>query len=219
MSGQSKKRMSLGLALGLLSLACAACGNTPTKIETSGAVAAQALAIPEEESAAAKAALGSDAEVLLYGALGGTGTQQVVAINRLRSAPSTAETGAPTMGTNVTGTDVARVSILNKEKGLNKDNGTWSEVLRCDEYLKNPKGYLRGTPAVPVAGWRLEMEQQTDKGRVLHFTPLAPPAAVKYGPVALAWNPQAKRYQTLDRNGRQFLGEVSALEMPKARLN
>ena len=71
---------------------------------------------------------------------------------------------------------------------------------------------------MPVAGWRLDMEQQTDQGRVLHFTPLAPPAAVKYGPVAVAWNPKAKRYQSLDRKSAQFLGEISALEMPNAKL-
>lgn len=212
MTAHSIIRMSFGLAFGLLSLACAACGNAPEKNESSAAAAAPVPTVPGEESGAAKAALGNDAEVLLFGALGGGGTQQVVAINRLRSAASMADSGAPQAGTNVTGTDVTRVSILNK------DNGSWSEVLRCDEYLKNSSGFLRGAPAVAVAGWRLEMEQQTDKGRVLHFTPLAPPAAVKYGTVSVAWNPKAKRYQTLDRTGRQFLGEVSALEMPKAKL-
>src|ERR1700693_4677849 len=141
MRAHPKKRLSLGLALVLFSLACGACGDATTKIETSGT--ARTPAVPEEESGAAKAALGSDAEVLLFGALGGAGTQQVVAINRLRSTASTAETRAPATGTNVTGTDVTRVSNLNKDIGLNKDHGTWSEVLRCDEYLKNPSGYLR----------------------------------------------------------------------------
>lgn len=212
MRAGSTSRISVLFVLCLIPFAYGGCGGGKVSSETPGASTIVTPMIPEEDTSAAKAALGGDAEVLLFGALGGAGTQQVVAINRLRSAPSTAETGAPPAGIPVTGTEVARVSILNKE------NGAWSEVLRCDEYLKNPSGYLRGAPALSVAGWRLEIELQTDKGRVLHFTPLAPPAAVKYGAVAVAWNPKAKRYQALDRNGRQFLGENSALEMPNSRL-
>ncbi|HEV1993998.1 MAG TPA: hypothetical protein VGR03_06695 [Candidatus Acidoferrum sp.] len=208
MRAHSKKRMSLGLALGLLSLACAACWYAPANNDKSGAAAAPAPATPEEETAAAKAALGSDAEVLVFGPLGGEGSRQVVAINRI---PGAAWTAAAT-GTPVTGTAVSRVSILSKE------NGSWREVLRCDEHLKNPSGYLHGTPAMGVAGWHLEIEQQTDRGRVLHFTPLAPPAAVKSGAIAVAWNPKAKRYQSLDRSGREFQGESSALEIGQSRL-
>jgi hypothetical protein len=168
--------------------------------------------VSDEDSAAAKAALGSDAEVLVFGPLGGADTHQVVAINRLRSTAGGAEAPAPSSGHPVTGTEVVRVSILSK------DNGTWTEVLRCDEHLKNPSGYLRGAPAARVADWRLDIEPQTDNGRVLHFTPLAPPAAAKSGPVAVAWNPKTKRYQSLDSSGRQFLGEISTLEVPNSRV-
>jgi hypothetical protein len=200
--------MSILLALGGGLLGCAACGNTPTTVATTGTASAPSREASAEESAAAQAALGSSAEVLVFGPLGGEGSQQVVAINRL---PSAAPASTPA-GTPVTGTQVSRVSILSKEKE------SWREVLRCDEYLKNPEGYLRGTPATAVAGWRLEIEQQTDKGRVLLFTPLAPPAAAKNGAVAVAWNPKAKRYQSLDRSGRQFQGERSALENAKSQL-
>jgi hypothetical protein len=196
----------LALTGGLLG--SAACENSPTNSATTSTALAPALEASAEETAAAKAALGSSAEVLVFGPLGGEGSQQVVAINRL---PSAAPAPAPP-GTPVTGTQVSRVSILSKEKE------SWKEVLRCDEYLKNPEGYLRGTPAAAVAGWRLEIEQQTDKGRVLLFTPLAPPAAVKNGSVAVAWNPKVKRYQSLDRSGRQFLGESSALENARSQI-
>lgn len=203
--------MALSLAAASLG---AACTNSPVSSDNSGAPVAATPAVPDEETRAAKAALGADAEVLLYGPLGGEGTQQVVAINRM-SAPLA---GAPTP--NVTGTQVSRVSILSK------DNGTWHEVLRCDEYLKNSSGYLHGTPALGVAGWRLDVERNSERGpdgstnhgTVLHFVPLAPPAAVKSGGVAVAWNPNAKRYQSLDRSGRQFQGESSTLEMAKSRL-
>ena len=196
----SKQRMKMLPALCATLLACAACSNTAPATQATPAVA-------EEETAAAKAALGSDAEVLVYGPLGGAGTQQVVAVNRLTHSASAPAAGAP-----VTGTEVTRVSILSKE------NGAWREVLRGDEYLKNGQGYLRGTPAMSVAGWRLEIEQQTDQGRVLHFTPLAPPAAVKGGTISVAWNPKAKRYQSLESSGRKFRGESSALETPNSRL-
>ena len=203
-------RWTLALALAAASLG-AACTNSPVSSDKNpGAPAAATPAVPDEETRAAKAALGADAEVLLYGPLGGEATQQVVAINRM-SAPLA---GAPT--SSVTGTQVSRVSILSK------DNGAWYEVLRCDEYLKNSSGYLHGTPALGVAGWRLDVERSTDRvtdhDTVLHFVPLAPPAAVKSGAVAVAWNPKAKRYQSLDRSGRQFQSESSTLEMAKSRL-
>ncbi len=189
----------------LAGAACVACGRAPSTQATPTASAAPA--VPEEEVAAAKAVLGGDAEVLVFGPLGGPGTQQVVAVNRLAGSSSAPPAGAP-----VTGTTVSRVSILSKE------NGAWLEVLRGDEYLKNSQGYLRGTPPMSVAGWRLEIEQQTEQGRVLHFTPLAPPAAVKIGTVSVAWNPKTKRYQSLDRVNGQFRGEISALETPNSKL-
>ena len=204
MRGAQTVRWTIVLALAAASLG-AACTNSPVSSDKNpGAPAAATPAVPDEETRAAKAALGADAEVLLYGALGGEGTQQVVAINRM-SAPL-----APTSA--VTGTQVSRVSILSK------DNGAWHEVLRCDEYLKNSSGYLHGTPALGVAGWRLDVERGTDHGTLLHFLPLAPPAAAKSGAVTVAWNPKAKRYQSLDRSGRQFQGESSTLEMAKSRL-
>lgn len=207
-------RWTMALAVAAASLG-AACTSSPVSSDKNdGAPAVARPAVPDEETRAAKAALGADAEVLLYGPLGGEGTQQVVAINRMSATLA----GAPTSA--VTGTQVSRVSILSK------DNGAWHEVLRCDEYLKNSSGYLHGTPALGVAGWRLDVERNSERGpdgstshgTVLHFLPLAPPAAVRSGAVAVAWNPKAKRYQSLDRSGRQFQGESSTLEMAKSRL-
>jgi hypothetical protein len=199
-----------------LCLGWAACTGTGVNSErnagASGAVTAPvAVAAPDEEARAAKAALGADAEVLLFGPLAGSGTRQAVAINRLSHAalPDAPQSGS---GAPETGTQVSRVSILSK------DDGAWHEVLRCDEYLKNSRGYLRGTPGMGVAGWRLEIERNMSHGTVLRFLPLAPPAAVSSGAVAVAWNPKAKRYQSLDRGGARFQGESSALEQAKSRL-
>ena len=44
---------------------------------------------------------------------------------------------------------------------LEQAGAKWAEVLRCDEYLKNPNGYLGGTPLEPVTGWRLELSKQS----------------------------------------------------------
>ncbi len=176
----------------LAGAACGACGHAPATEATPAAPA-----VPEEDVAAAKAALGGDAEVLVFGPLGGPGTQQVVVINRLAGSSSAPPAGAP-----VTGTEVSRVSILSKE------NGAWREVLRGDEYLKNSEGYLRGTPPMSVAGWRLEIEQRTDQGRVLHFTPLAPPAAENSCPDGETNQPRAERvWQTVPvTSGRTIIG-------------
>ena len=218
MHGAQTIQWTMALALAAAGSLGAACTNSPVSSDKNvDALAVATPAVPDEETRAATAALGGDAEVLLYGPLGGEGTQQVVAINRMSAArPSNpGRSDAPVAGVTtsaVTGTQVSRVSILSK------DNGAWREVLRCDEDMKNSSGYLHGTPALGVAGWRLEVERGTDHGTVLHFLPLAPPAAVKSGAVAVAWNPKAKRYQSLDRSGLQFQGESSTLEMAKSRL-
>ena len=52
------------------------------------------------------------------------------------------------------------------------DDGKWTELLRCDEHLKNQKGYLGLTPLDSINGWRLQFEQNPEKGLQLYFTPL-----------------------------------------------
>ena len=43
----------------------------------------------------------------------------------------------------------------------------------CDEHLKNAKGFLGLTPLSPVAGWRIQYEQDPVRGLQLYFTPVA----------------------------------------------
>ena len=55
---------------------------------------------------------------------------------------------------------------------LEKNNGKWSEVLRCDEHLKNPNGYLGGSPA--ARGHRLAAgisSRIAKQGLEMKFTP------------------------------------------------
>ena len=57
------------------------------------------------------------------------------------------------------------MSVLAEESG-----GSWHELVRCDEHLKNDKGYLGGSPIGPVAGWRAAGEGTTSIEEVLRVT-------------------------------------------------
>lgn len=144
-------------------------------------------------------ALGSEAEVIVYGDLARTGKQQILVINRLKKTP---DTKAP-------GTLLTRAAIVEN------DGGAWKQIFLCDEHLKNPKGFLGSTPIAPVAGWRLQYEQHPDVGLVMYFTPLDKPAGGYVQTIGVKWNPAEKRYESLDRNFEHFLGETPSLEVPE----
>src|SRR4029077_19999106 len=100
-------------------------------------------AVPEEVQLAAKSLLGSESQVLVFGDLAKNGNQEFLAANVVPKTPTN----------NLPGTIVTRAVIAENA------DGKWSEVLRCDEHLKNQKGYLGLTPLSPVTGWRLQFEQ------------------------------------------------------------
>ncbi len=153
-------------------------------------------AVPTEIQSVAQSVLGSEAEVLTFGNLAHTGRQQVLVINRITKTPA---------GT-VPGTLVTRAVIAEN------NNQKWKEVFRCDEHLKNPNGFLGGTPIAPVTGWRLQYEQNAEKGLLLFFTPLEQTPGEHNPTIGVRWNPKVKHYQSLDRNFEHFLGELPSLE-------
>ena len=157
---------------------------------------------PAEIESAVEAVLGSEAEILLVGDLAHNGEEQVLAINRVKGRQKTT---AP-------GTLFTRAALLGKE------GGKWRELFRCDEHLKNPKGFLAATPVSPVSGWRLQYEESKDKGLIMYFTPLAQPPGGYILTIGVRWNPEVKRYQSLDREYKNFLGETPMLETPNGRL-
>lgn len=159
-------------------------------------------AVPPEISSVAQTLLGSDAEVIVFGDLAHTGQQQVLAVNRLPKTPAGVVPG---------------ILVTRAVLAMN-DGGKWKEVLRCDEHLKNPEGFLGGTPIAPVAGWRMQYEQNAQKGLLLFFTPLEQAAGPHPPTIGVRWNPEKKRYQSLDRNYEHFLSELPALERPKSSL-
>ena len=159
--------------------------------------------VPEEMQDAAKALLGSEAQVLLFGDLAKTGKQQVLAANVVPNTPKSV----------IAGTVVMRAVVAEKQ-----EDGKWVELMRADEYLKNSKGFLGQTPLQPVTGWKLQHEQSAEKGLTLYFTPVKAGSNERTLPIAVAWNPATKRYQSMDISYQHFLGEAPSLENPRSTL-
>jgi hypothetical protein len=206
------KNFTLVIALAIVALTVTSCGSSQTSPEqkesaggASGATASTAPAapgVPDEIQKAAEKSLGSETEVLLYGDLAKNGAQQVLAINRMKTTPQE----------RVLGTVITRAVVLQN------DGGSWKEILRCDEHLENPKGYLGDIPLAPVNGWRLQTDQDAGKGLELYFTPVSDPKGARALPIEVRWNSKVKRYQSLDRNFQNFLGELPSLETPESQI-
>lgn len=149
-------------------------------------------AVPEEIQGAAQSLLGKETQVLLFGDLAKNGKQQFLAANVVPKTPK---------NDNVVGTIITRAVI-----GEN-DNGQWAEIFRCDEHLKNAKGFLGLTPLTQITGWRIQYEQDPVRGLQLYLTPLQGGVDTHVLPIGVRWNPTTKRYQSLDRTYEHFLLE------------
>jgi len=159
-------------------------------------------AIPADIQAAADGSLGSETTVLAFGDLAKTGTQQILIANVVPKTPKE----------NITGTVVSRAAIVENQ------NGQWTQIFLCDEYLKNAKGYLGMTPIEPVSAWRIQFEQDPVLGLTVYLTPVKGMSDPHVLPIAVRWNPKTKRYQSLDRSYQQFLMESPSLSNVRSRL-
>lgn len=155
-----------------------------------------APAYPAEVDSVAQKLFGSDTDVMAYGDLANNGKEEAFIVNKVKITP---ETMAP-------GLLVARAAIIEK------DAGSWTEVLLVDEHLKNPKGFLGGQPIAPVDGWRVQKETDAKNGLQLYFTPLHKPAGGYTQTYEVRWNPAVKRYETMDRSFQNFLTELPSLQ-------
>lgn len=189
-------------------LLCAGCGSAPT--ETPGTAQADPspvvseamkLDVPPDARAAAASALGAGVEVVAYGDLARNGHDQAFAVNRLAQSP----------GADSSAIEFTRAAILQR------DDARWVEVLRCDEYLKNPAGFLTPAADAPVNGWQVVINRPA-KGIELTFSPLAAPASAFPVAILVRWNAAAKRYQSLDESREHFVSEVASLEPPHSPL-
>jgi hypothetical protein len=180
------------------------CGTEAPKPSSEPAAEAKpaAPAIPEDIQDAAKHLLGSDAQVLLFGDLAKNGKRQFLAANVVPKTPQN----------NVPGTVVTRAIVAQD------DDGKWTELLRVDEHLKNQKGYLGLTPLDSITGWRLQYEQNPEKGLQLYFTPLKVNGDTHVLTIGVRWNPATNRYQSLDASYEHFLKESSTLQNVRSSL-
>lgn len=185
-----------------ISLLFTACGSEPSKSAADAEKKPAEPTVPQEFQEAATTLLGSDAQVLLFGDLAKTGTQQILAANVVPNTPKST----------VAGTVVTRAVIAEYE------NGKWTELFRADEYLKNQKGFLALTPLQAVTGWKLQYENSPDKGMSLYFTPVKQGSSEKTLPIAVRWNPATKRYQSMDLSYEHFLNEAPSIGSPRASL-
>ena len=180
------------------------CGTEAPKPSSEPAAEAKpaAPAIPEDIQDAGKHLLGSDAQVLLFGDLAKNGKRQLLAANVIPKTPQN----------NVPGTVVTRAIVAQD------DDGKWTELLRVDEHLKNQKGYLGLTPLDSITGWRLQYEQNPEKGLQLYFTPLKVNGDTHVLTIGVRWNPATNRYQSLDASYEHFLKESSTLQNVRSSL-
>lgn len=185
-----------------VTLALAGCSSEPPKPAAEAEQKPAAPAIPQDVQDAAAALLGSDAQVLLFGDLAKTGTEQLLAANVVPNTPKST----------VAGTVVTRAVLAEKV------DGNWTELLRADEYLKDQKGYLAMTPLQAVTGWKLQYEQSPQTGLSLYFTPVKQGDTGKTLPIAIRWNPEKKRYQSMDMSYQHFLNESPSLASPRSML-
>jgi hypothetical protein len=197
-------RIPLQLSAGLLSLSIllGGCGSDAPQSAAQAEAKPAELAVPEEIQAAAKSLLGSESQVLAFGDLAKNGKQAFLVANVVPKTPTN----------NLPGTIVTRAVVAENT------DGKWAEVLRCDEHLKNQRGFLALTPLSQVTGWRLQFEQSDIKGLELYFTPLKGTTDSHVLPIGVRWNPTTKRYQSLDRTYEHFLLEATSLEDARSSL-
>jgi hypothetical protein len=180
------------------------CGDEPASKPAEEAAKPTEPAVPDDIQAAAVSLLGKETKVLIFGELAKNGKQQFLAANVVPKTPK---------NENLSGTIITR-AVLGED-----DDGQWNEIFRCDEHLKNAKGFLALTPLTSVAGWRIQYEQDPVKGLQLYLTPIQGAAVDPHlKPIGVAWNPAVKRYQTLDMTYEHFLNESPSLETAKSRL-
>ena len=202
----------------IIALLLAGCRSTQQTASAEVKVVAERADVADEGRRVAEKSLGKQAEILASGNLAQNGREQVLVVNRFMTRAHSSRGEA-----NFSAIFVTRAAVLEK------DGGKWSEVFLCDEHLKNPSGYLGGSPAARVTGWRLEYSQDAKYGLEMKFTPAERFDAIdannadqssehKYSTFDVRWNKNAKRYQSFDQSHERYLSEVPSLETPQSIL-
>jgi hypothetical protein len=201
----------------IMALSLTGCHSAEQSTAANNKAAAESADVSDELRSVAEATLGKQAEVLAHGNLAENGREQVLVANRF-----TGRTEASAGGAIPSAIFVTRAAVLEQ------NGGKWTEVLLCDEHLKNPMGYLGGSTAARANGWRLEFRQDEREGLEMKFTSSQRLSAVdvnadqnseqKYRTFDVRWNKNAKRYQSFDQSHERYLSEVPSLETPESTL-
>jgi hypothetical protein len=208
-------RSKLAVIVGMAALLLAGCNSAQQDSAKESPSNADQTTEVTEAQRVAEAALGKAAVVLAHGDLARNGLEQILIANRQTATPG------GTAGTlNPAAVMITRAVIVEK-----KDE-RWTEILRCDEHLKNPLGYLGNSPRARVSGWRLEFDPDAKQGLEMKFTPADPetdrqPAGdgeLTAKSVLVRWNTKVKRYQSLDQSEGLYLSEIPTLETPQTTL-
>jgi hypothetical protein len=210
-------RTVVGKLSWVLAVVLAGCHSARQVTPTEVTAAPQSADEVDEARGVAEATLGKQAEILARGNLALNGREQLLVVNRFSTGRVAGEGSA-----NPSPILITRAAILEN------NGGKWSEVLLCDEHLKNPNGYLGGSPAGRVTGWRLEFRQDAMEGLEIKFTPAErfdadhvnadQNSAQTYPTFDVRWNKSAKRYQSFDQSHERYLSEVPSLETPQSIL-
>jgi hypothetical protein len=210
-------RTIVGMLSWIMALSLAGCRPAQQPAPAEVKTAAERADVADEERGVAEASLGKQAEILAHGNLAPNGREQLLVVNRF-SAGALASKGEA----------IPSPIFVTQAVVLEMAGGKWTEILRCDEHLKNPNGYLGGSPATRVTGWRLEYSQDAKEGLEMKFTPAERFDAVnvraperiglKNATFDVRWNKNAKRYQSFDQSHERYLSEVPSLETPQSTL-
>jgi hypothetical protein len=208
-------RRAVLLQIGLAVIFLAGCRPTQQLKSAGERSNPDAAGLADDTRRVVEAALGKQAEVLAHGDLARNGLEQLLIVNRFDNAPRSSA-----------GLENPAAIFITRAAILEKSNGQWTEVLRCDEHLKNPNGYLGGSSAARVNGWRLEFSPDTTRGLEMKFTPANSEAGEQESrtgepagqTVVVRWNTKAKRYQSLNASHERYLSEAPTLETPHSIL-
>ena len=217
MNKKSRLRAALRTLSWLTALILAGCQSAPQQPATADKIAAASEKRAEEARSVADASMGKQSEILAQGDLALNGREQLLVVNRVTFMDPAKQRSSS-----------ASPAFIRRAAVLEKNDGKWSQILLCDEHLKNTNGYLGGLPRDRIEGWQLAFTMSATQGLEMSFTPAnhlgventsADDAPQGTQPTfVVRWNKNLKRYQSLDKSHERYLGEVPALEAPESIL-
>ncbi len=212
----SRLRAAAGMLSWTIALFMAGCG-TAQQPPAEDKAAAEAARAANEARGVAEASLGKQAEILAQGDLALNGREQLLVANRFSTGAQAGKGEA-----NSSAIFVTRAAVLEK------NDGKWSQILLCDEHLKNANGYLGGAPKARITGWQLEYKQDAKDGLQMSFAPAenfngdptnaGQVSEQKHSVFHVRWNKSVKRYQGFDPSQERYLSEIPTLETPESLL-